>query len=76
MQEYRSWKLQGSITRTSLQIDLQILFSTKSDLLVTKMEKMLFSQKFEIQGFIISATNCFAINAYENMIKPMKHKVL
>ena len=36
MQVYRSCKLQGFVSRTSLQIEMQNFVSTQSNLLVTK----------------------------------------
>ena len=47
-------KLQGFISRTSLQIDMQNFSITKSDL--KKGRKKSFLSKYEIQGFIILAT--------------------
>ena len=49
-------KLQGSVSRTTLQIDMQNFWSAKCDLLETK--KKWFSPKFEIKGFVISARKC------------------
>ena len=56
MQEYRSCKLQSSVSRTSLQIDMQNFVSTKSDLLATKNE-VIFTKIWDTR-FIISATIC------------------
>ena len=63
MQEYRSCKLQDYVSRTSLQTGMQNFVSTKSHLTNKQTydkqnEIKQFSQKFEIQGFIISVMIC------------------
>ena len=60
MQEYRSCKLhvQGSLSRTSLQIDMQNFVNTKSDFLVTKIFwKSHFHQNVRQDFIILSDDN-------------------
>ena len=66
IQAYRSYKLQGSASRTSLQIDMQNVISPKSDLLATtkkkKKKKKEFSPKFEIPRFYHLSENFFSLS--------------
>ena len=65
IQDYRLFKLQGPVSRTTLQIDMQSFVSTKSDLLGTKNEKS-FSPKIEICSFVILATMICLFRFYDN----------
>ena len=66
MQENRSCKLQGSVSRTSLQIDMQNFCQYK--IWLTRGKKIIFTKKCEIQGFIISVT----IRKQESNLLPVR----
>ena len=64
-----SWELQGSVSMTSLQIDMLSFFSTKSDLLEKKNEESHYNPKLRCmvllsQGRFVSLMPLLLVSAY------------
>ena len=61
IQDYRSYKFHGSVTKTSSQLDMQNFVSTKSDLLVTKTKTKQTRRFSNHVSRLLSRSHTFAI---------------